>query len=138
MTASSRPTGVTILAILAIVFGVLGAIGSIFAFLGLGVIAAAGAQANLPPVGILTIFVILGLVLSILNIVFGIGALGLKPWAWKLGIGIQAFGIANNIIQQVLFSQMANIASTIVALVISGLILYYLFRPNVKRAFGQA
>ncbi|MER3435003.1 MAG: hypothetical protein C4288_16685 [Leptolyngbya sp. ERB_1_1] len=110
MTASQRPKGVTILAWLAIIGGV---------------------------VSLLSVFGgnIFGLIIGVLNLIFGFGALALKPWAWIYGILVQIPGILSSL---VLLGSSQTLPIGVVAIVIYGLILYYLFTPSVKRVFGKA
>ena len=71
------------------------------------------------------------LLVGALNIVFGVGALQLKPWAWQLGIVCQGIGIVLGLAQ---FGMGRR--GSVVGLVIAGVILWYLFQPDVKRAFA--
>ena len=109
MAASQRPKGVTILAWSAILGGVI------------------------------TLMSVLGGnfwgLIGILNLIFGFGALALKPWAWLYGIVVQIPGILFSL---ALFSSGDTLLLGIIGIVIYGLILYYLFTPNVKRVFGKA
>ena len=83
------------------------------------------------------LFVILGIFLLLqgaLSIAFGIGALQLKPWAWILGIVAYGLGILINITQALNGSFGFG---NVIGLAIGAGILYYLFTPEVRRAFGQ-
>ena len=75
------------------------------------------------------------LVLAVLYLAFGIGAWMLKAWAWTLGVISQVLSLILAVVQIALG---ASITSQIVGIIISGVILYYLFTPNVKAAFGKA
>jgi hypothetical protein len=128
-----RPTGVTILAILAVIGGFLGLCGSLtlFGVGGLGVMAgevSSGAMAG--------IFGAIGLVSALLYLAFGFGAWTLKPWAWMLGIIGAGVSIASNLLS--LISGNASIVGAVISLIIPGVILWYLFRPDIKAAFGRA
>lgn len=114
---TQRPLGITILAILAAVAGVLGLLGSL-TLMGFG----------------LGIFGIVLLLLSVLYLVFAFGAWTLKPWAWALGVGI---AVVSAVWAVFWLTQGADAVSTLINLVISGVILYYLFQPDVKAAFGR-
>ncbi|MDQ6692904.1 MAG: hypothetical protein M3014_00555 [Chloroflexota bacterium] len=122
---AQRPTGITILAVLAIIGGVFGVLGAV-ALMGLGAVGAGG------------LAVAIGgglLVQAILNLAFGFGAWTLKPWAWTLGIVSQVISLLLAVLAIV---NGTAIGSEIVPIVIAGAILYYLFTPGVKRAFGKA
>jgi hypothetical protein len=128
-----RPTGITILAILAVIGGLLGLCGSItlFGVGGLGVMAgevSSGAMAG--------IFGALGVVSALLYLAFGFGAWTLKPWAWLLGIIGAGLAIASNLLS--LLTGNAGIVAALISLIIPGVILWYLFRPEIKAAFGRA
>jgi len=127
MTASQRPMGVTILAILAIIVGGIEVLGGVISLVGGGATAVGGE--DIPTAGALSLIGVFAAILGVLNLIFGLGALALKPWAWKFGVGLQFFAILAGLFQ---------LPNSIVAIVINGLILYYLFRPNVKRVFGKA
>ena len=124
-TTRERPLGVTILAILAAILGVLGLLGSV-ALLGLSGVAGVGG-------GVL--WGILSLVLAVAYLAFAYGAWSLQPWAWTLGVGIAAVGILWALYW---FTQPGgSIVSLIINVALSGVILYYLFQPDVKAAFGR-
>ena len=147
----SRPTGVTIIAVLNIIGGV------IMLLIGIG-LAVAGAiipfvpqsefqqqQQNLtagdidlsqiPPSlvggGLLAIGGIL-IAIGILSFVVSYGLLKGRTWAWTLTVVLSIISIVLNVIS----IAAGNIAS-IVSVIISGIILYYLFRPHVKAYFGK-
>jgi hypothetical protein len=120
--AAQRPMGITILAVLAIIGGIFGIIGSLgLLSLGLG--------------SFLGIVAILLLIIYIAELAFGYGAWTLQPWAWTLGVGIGGALIAMNVLY---FFAGASIVSVIIGIIIAAAILYYLFTPEVRKAFGQA
>src|SRR5213594_4304617 len=145
-----RPTGVTILAVLAI----LGAIALLFfgaGLIGLGLllgtltasvdITSAITNAGYPGlaslgVGTISALIIaLGaaiLILGILYLAVGIGFFGGKRWAWNLGMIVSIIGIVLAIVQ-LAFGNYGSILSLIISL----LIVYYLMRPHVKTFFGK-
>lgn len=126
-----RPTGVTVIAILAAIGGVFGLLASLV-LLGIG---ASGAVAgNLGGLAFLAgIFV---LAYSILSLVLAYGFWTLKPWAWPLGIGVQVLGIVQAVLQ--FMNDQSGIVSLVISLAISAVILWYLYQPHVKAAFGRA
>ena len=128
-----RPLGVTILAILALIGGFFGLLGGI-ALLGLGGLAAGlGAAVD----GTYAMIIGLGLLVqAVLNLAFGIGAFMLKPWAWTLGVVAQVLGLLLTVLNVVLLR--ADLGGQIVGVLISIAILYYLFTPGVRAAFGKA
>lgn len=112
-----RPFGVTIIAVLA----VLGGIGSIL----LGFIVLI-----IPILGIILggIFVIIGL--SYFAVAYGLWK-GFN-WAWILTILVSALGIVVG-----LASIMIGIGGSLVFIIVNVIIVYYLFRPDVKTYFGK-
>lgn len=120
-----RPTGVTVLAVLAAIGGVIGLLGS----LGMMGLASLGG-------GFLAILGVLLLVLSVAYLAFAYGAWSLRPWAWSLGIGLSVGSIVLTLLQ--LTQGATDIVGALISIAISGVILYYLFTPQVKAAFGKA
>jgi hypothetical protein len=130
-TGRERPVGVTILAVLAFIGGIFGLLGAL-ALLGLGGVAAAG-DAGLG--GLTMLFGVLLLVLALIQLAFGYGAWTLKPWAWTLGVAGQVLSL---ILALVNILTGSDIGSQIIGIAISAIILYYLFTPGVRAAFGRA
>ena len=121
-----RPTGITILAILSAIGGVLGLFGG-FVVLGLGATILGGA-------GVVLALAILAL--AALSLALAWGFWTLQPWAWPLGVVIQAANIILAIVQFVAAD--TGIVSTIISIGIAGVILYYLNQPSIKALFGRS
>jgi len=130
--SSARPMGITILAVLAAIGGVLGLLAAI-ALVGIGGVVGAGGGGFLA--GFIAIFGIIALVQSVLLLAFAYGAWTLKPWAWTLGVAAEVIGLALSVLFIVNGS---SITSQLVGIVIGVAILYYLFTPAVKAAFGRS
>jgi hypothetical protein len=81
--------------------------------------------------GILAVGGIL-IAIGIISFVVAYGLLKGRPWAWTLTVILSIISIVLNAIS----IATGNIAS-IVSLIISGIILYYLYRPHVKAYFGK-
>lgn len=125
-----RPTGVTVLAILAAISGVFGIFGSLVVLLGGAALGVAVGSASL---GALTSIVgAVWLISSIAFLLFAWGAWGLQLWAWNLGIILAAVQIVLGVFQ--LFN---GSPGSVVSILIAAGITYYLFRPEVKAAFGR-
>jgi hypothetical protein len=124
-----RPMGVTILAVLAAIGGILGILA------GLALLAVGSVSDTLIPgfSGLLAVLGLVTIVISIGDLAFAYGAWGLKPWAWMLGIALEAAGIVVDILE----FRSATASTTIVGIVIAAIIIYYLYQPHVRRAFGQ-
>ncbi|MFL5800822.1 MAG: hypothetical protein ACJ8CR_03695 [Roseiflexaceae bacterium] len=127
-----RPTGVTILAVLAIIFGALGILGAITLIGGGALIAGSSGVSG----GLITILGVITLVTSVLALAFGIGAWTLKPWAWILGVANYIISLVVSVL--FIVTGISTVGGQIVSIVIAAAILYYLFTPTVKQAFGRA
>lgn len=130
---ATRPTGLTILAVLAAIGGVLGIIAGL-GLLALGGLAAASTGAA-GLFGLGAIFGLLALVTGALSLAFAYGAWTLKPWAWPLGVALQAVSLAIAVLS---ILGGADIGSQIISIAIAGVILYYLMQPGIKALFGRA
>jgi uncharacterized membrane protein (DUF2068 family) len=133
-----RPTGVTILAVIQFIGGILSllfGLSSLF-FGGLMVAsdaaATAGTEIDMGPI-MLTAGVI-ALISGVVGLLAGYGLFTLKGWGWTLAV---VFAIANIVSNLLSLFRGVNVVGAIVGIVISGLILYYLNTPTVKRAFGK-
>jgi hypothetical protein len=158
-TPKSRPTGVTIIAILNIIGGVimlfgaitLIAIGAILPTLPQTTFNQSGLQGNLtagqvpvpPPsvphmvsqsllggIGIASGIVLLAI--AIVSFVVAYGLLKGLGWAWTVTVILSIISIVFNAIS----IATGNIAA-IISIIISGIIIYYLYRPHVKAYFGK-
>jgi hypothetical protein len=128
--AGQRPTGVTVLAILAAIAGVFGILGGLAILMGSAALGVATGSASLGALG--SVIGAMLLITSIAYILFAWGAWGLQPWAWTLGIIIAAVSIVLGVFQ--LFNGQPG---SIISIAIAAGITYYLFRPEVKAAFGR-
>lgn len=126
-----RPTGITVMAVLAAIGGVFGLLAAV-ALLGVG--AAASATSGLG--GLAALAGIIVLAYSVLSLVLAYGFWTLKPWAWPLGIGVQVLGIIQAVLQ--FMNNSTSVVSLVISLAIAGVILWYLYQPHVKAAFGRA
>ena len=126
-----RPTGITVMAVLAAIAGVFGLLAAV-ALLGVG--AAVSATSGLG--GLAALAGIIVLAYSVLSLVLAYGFWTLKPWAWPLGIGVQVLGIIQAVLQ--FMNNSTNVISLVISLAIAGVILWYLYQPHVKAAFGRA
>lgn len=117
-----RPTGVTLLALLAAV------IGAIEVLLGLAAIAHSPGTVQLALVSAPSVILgVLTLVVGTGALIFAYGAWVLRPWAWMLGI---VLWIVGGVLDVLAGGGWASV-------LITGLIVYYLCRPHVRRSFGR-
>ena len=73
------------------------------------------------------------LAIAIVSFVVAYGLLKGKGWAWTVAIILSIISIVWNAITLVTAANFGGIIS----IIISGIILYYLFRPHVKAYFGK-
>ena len=136
-----RPTGITILAVLAVIGGLMGIIGA-FGLFALGaisgvVLGAAGAAATGFLAGGFAVFWgLVTLVQAVLSLAFGYGAWFLKPWAWTLGVAVEGFSVLVAFVNWI--GGNSDFFGFLISAAIAGVILYYLFSAEIKRAFGRA
>jgi hypothetical protein len=136
---TKRPTGVTIIAILNIIGGIIMLVGGIGA-------AAVGALlpslpisegdlSGVPPMllgaGAIAVGVIL-IIIGILSFVVAYGLLKGMGWAWTLTLVLSIISIVLNAI-----SLATGNVGGIISIIISAIIVYYLYRPHVKAFFGK-
>ncbi|MGB0563721.1 MAG: hypothetical protein ACPGVO_18270 [Spirulinaceae cyanobacterium] len=134
--SGSRPTGVTILAILSVIGGLLSILGGAAAIL-LGGLAGLGgaAQGSAEAAGVGAAAFVIGIfviALGLANLVVAYGLWNLKGWAWIVCVVLQGISVLSALVQLV-----NGAGGAVFSIVIAGVILYYLFRPNVKAAFGR-
>lgn len=107
----NRPLGVTIIAILMIIVGILSVVfGAIFFLVG-----------GFVPVAV-----------GIASIAMAYGLWKGKRWAWTITLILSAIGVISGIASIAI----GNVGG-IVSVIIYGVIIYYLYRPNVKAFFGK-
>ncbi len=129
-----RPAGVTILAVLAILIGILGLLAGI-AIIGLSALISTSTLLGVAG-GILSgLGMIIGgivVVFSLIWLAVGFGFLNGKSWAWTLGMIFSVLSILGAIA----FTAIGSYTS-IVGVVIWGMMIYYLTRTRVKSFFGK-
>ena len=107
-----RPLGVTIVAVLTAIGGLI--------FLGSGLV---------------LLIVGIGVILLALGIAYLVMAYGLwngRGWAWTITLILSVIGIVVAIA-----SIVAGNVSAIISIIIHAVVIYYLYRPNVKAYFGK-
>jgi len=156
-----RPLGVTIIAILTIIEGILLILGGVF-LVAVGVLISFAPHTTTANTLLLPkFFGVIPTAIGTLLLEIGIGLLvmfyGLlkgKGWAWTITIILVVLGIAIQIISttsgavlsaSITSSRSSNGNSVIsgiiggmIGIAINAVIVYYLFRPNVKAYFGKA
>ncbi len=134
-----RSVGVNILAVIAIIYGIFSLLLALLGLLGSALLASGVGNAAIKySAGALVYATISDAVLGILYLAFGIGALQLKGWAWTVGVVALALDVVRQIVGVAIhgFSP-SNIVGFIITIVVAFVVLGYLFRPNVRAAFGK-
>jgi|SRR6202048_152153 len=133
-----RPTGITILAVIAVIYGIFNLLLALLGLLGSALKASGVAAAAIRySAGTLAYATISDAVLGILVLAFGIGAFRLKGWAWTAGVAALVLEVVRQIVGTVIQGLSAGtIVRGGITIVIALLLLWYLFRPNVRAAFG--
>jgi hypothetical protein len=151
-TNTKRPIGVTIIAILIIIGGIVLLIGGL-TFVGLGAFLSMGSTemvqtgtnstdvAEIAALGMLPI--IMGIIMLILGIAYLVVSYGLlkgKGWAWAITVIVTIIGLIMQIISAIVIGSLTSsivtgLASHIIGIIISGIIIFYMFRPHVKAFF---
>jgi len=129
--------GVTIIAVLAIIGGVVGMLYalSLLGISGLGFMGGASSSPTLAGssmiVGLVGVF---GMLLAVIQLVVGFGALQLKSWAWTVGVVVSGLSLLNHAVS--LFTVGVTVP-VVAGVVVAAAILGYLFSHNVREAFGH-
>jgi hypothetical protein len=133
-----RPVGVTILAVIAIIYGVFSLLLALLGLFG-ALLKASGVAPVAYSAGTLAYATASDAILGILYLLFGIGALRLKGWAWTVGVVALALDVVRSIVGMIMqgFS-VSKITIPIITIVIALVLFWYLVRPNVRAAFGKA
>ena len=134
-----RPTGITALAVVAVIYGIFNLLIALLGLLGTAILASGIApRAIRYSAGTLIYATISDAVLGIVFLVFGIGALRLKGWAWTLGVAALALELVRQAVGVVMQGLSAGtLVRDGVTVLIALVVLWYLFRPDVRGAFGS-
>lgn len=135
-----RPVAITVLAAIAVIYGIFNLLLALLGLLGSALLAShVAAGAIKYSAGILAYATISDAVLGILFLAFGIGALRLKGWAWTTGIVVLVLELVRQVVGVVIQGFSAGtIARDSITVVIAVVLLWYLFQPSVRAAFGRA
>ena len=137
-----RPMGVTVLAVLAIIGGVLQLLAGLVLLGITGLISIPGLTAATTALYAGAGFVVLGgivmLALGALTVAFGVGALGLRSWAWTMGVVVSGLDVLTAVYSIVIAGfTTAAVISSLPILIIAGVVLGYLYSHGVREAFGH-
>ena len=149
-TNTKRPIGVTIIAILVIIGGISSIVGGLAAIAFAGIVSMSSTETSSNTaaidIGSLSIIpLVLGIILLIIGIIYLAVSYGLlkgKGWAWIVTIVVTIIGLIMQIISAVITGLASSsietaIVTHIIGIIISGIIIFYLYRPNVRAYFGR-
>lgn len=153
-TTKERPDGITVIAILMVIGGIFLITGGI-SLIGLGTFLSMASEDIIQSNDISTdltqlatlgmIPSVIGAILLILGIAYLIVSYGLlkgRGWAWVITIIVTIIGLIIQIISAIIVGSITSsvlygLVSHIVGIFISGVIIYYMFRPNVKAFYRK-
>ena len=129
-----RPIGVWIIGILALINAVLTILGGITALgvSGLAMMGKLGAESEGPGWEALLVG-ILSLVFGAILLIFALSFLGLRPWAWTALMIVELLLIVIAVVQFVFAGFHWN---SLVTIIIPAIVVLYLTRPGIRRAFS--
>jgi hypothetical protein len=144
---TKRPIGVTIIAILTIIGGIALLIGGLGFITFGGILSAVSSEgssteaADIAALGMVPMILGIGMVIiGIIYLIVSYGLLKGKGWAWTITIIVMIIGIVIQIISAIstglLTSSLTSaVATHIIGIIISGIIIFYLYRPHVRAYF---
>lgn len=136
MEERHRPMGITILAVLETIGAlVLLALGAMVILLGAAVLVAIGLGEVSLGVALSEIVVFVGgfiLLLGVIELAIAWGLWKGQGWAWTVALIVAVLGIIGGVIALV-----SGSLYNIVTLAVQVIIVYYLYRPEVKAYFGK-
>jgi hypothetical protein len=144
-TNTNRPLGVTIIAILIIIGGIALLIGGLLFIAFAGILSSTENSSN-NSIGIASLISIplsFGMViLGIIYLVVSYGLLKGKGWAWIITIVVTIIGLIIQIISAIITGVVSSsidaaLASHFIGIIISGVIIFYLYTPNVRTYFRR-
>lgn len=141
MEIKKRPTGVTVIAVLVIIGGIL------LLLAGIGGVAVGSLFISSQIIGLG--FIIIGAIILAVGIGYLVVSYGLlkgKRWSWTITVVLLFIGIAIDVASIIFGSFAINMdtsnflvtnSGSIAGIIISVIILYYLYGPHVKSYFGK-
>lgn len=135
-----RPVGITTLAVIAVIYGIFNLLLALLGLLGSALKASGvGATAIKYSAGTLIYATISDAILGIVFLAFGIGALRLKRWGWTMGVAALVLEVVRQIVGLVIQGFSAGtIVRDSLTIVVVLVLLWYLFRRDVRAAFDTA
>lgn len=138
--SQQRPSGIAILALVYILLAIFSLLWSMFLFGFGGITATVGSlfsAQNMAASGVDNVVGgTLGIITAVVELIVAFGLWKLRPWAWLLAIIAVGMNVVNGALG--MFSGgLWTFCCGLFGLIIPVAILVYLFRPEVRRAFGR-
>lgn len=133
----NRPVGVTILAVLQLINGILATLGGLYIiFFRTAIFRRSSELETIPQYPTLAAgFALVLVILGLIGLFLAWGLFTLKKWAWLTTLILNGFSILSSL--SAIFSNQTRKGGDIFGFVIAVVIVYYLLRPEVRRAFGK-
>ena len=144
-TNPNRPIGVTIIAILIIIGGIALLIGGLLFMTFAGILSSSETTSHSP----INIAALISLPLSLGMVIIGIiylivsyGLLKGERWAWLITIIVTIIGLIIQVVSAIITGLISSSLETalvthIVGIIVSGIIIFYLYTPNVRAYFRR-
>ncbi len=127
-----------ILAIIGIVYGIFTLLVALLGLVGSALLAAGLNSTIKYSAATLAYATVSDVILGVLYLAFGIGALRLKSWAWTTGVVVLVLDIARQLVGFAIQGVgIGKVVIAVITIVIALALLWYLFRPHVRAAFGK-
>jgi lysylphosphatidylglycerol synthetase-like protein (DUF2156 family) len=133
----NRPIGVTILAVLQLINSILATLGGLYIiFFRTAIFQKSPELETIPQYPTLVAgFALVLVIVGLIGLFLAYGLFTLKGWAWLTALVLNGLSILSSL--SAILSNQTRKGGDIFALFIAGVIVYYLLRPEVKRAFGK-
>lgn len=128
-----RPVGITVMALISLVQGALWLLLVVGVVSIGGVLGALAGPAGAVMTGTMLAVTSIRLCAAVLHIVFGVGALKLRKWAWVLGLVAPALSIAGTWLN--IGAQDSALGPKLAGMALPVLMLMYLLTPGVRAHF---
>ena len=133
----NRPMGVTIIAVLQLIISIFAIFGGLYIFFfRSGFFSRISELEKVPNNPTLVVgFAVFLLIVGLIGLLIAYGLFTLKNWAWLTALILNGLSILSSL--SAILSNQTRKGGDILGLIIAVVIVYYLLRSEVKRAFGR-
>ena len=142
-TNTNRPIGVTIIALLIITGGIALLVGGLLFIAFAGILSSTESNGPIGIAALISLPLSLGMViLGIIYLLVSYGLLKGKGWAWMITIIVTIIGLIIQVVSAIITGIVSSsidaaLASHIIGIIIGGVIIFYLYTPNVRAYFRR-